>query len=207
VAVTRAKCLVNSIICIGGTLSVAAVISSKDLIIEQWWLYRLRSDNPDEVQIAATRLGEIGSVRAVPVLVQCYIEWSRSFVQSPDDFLDGIELTDERISFESRISASWSLFVRDDHQNGSRLGRVVKTALVRIGAPTVRVLVDALHELVDTAPRLAIVSLLGELGAIASNAVPELERIYANADPGSFLKHRTEQSLMAVRGMASSVTK
>jgi HEAT repeat protein len=55
---------------------VAAIIAGRDLILEQWWIWRLGSRDEATWRAAAERLGEMRSVRAAPALVGLYVRES-----------------------------------------------------------------------------------------------------------------------------------
>ena len=52
-----------------GLVLVAGIAASWDSLLETWYLHRLGSDDKDTRIEAATRLGELGSLRAVPELL------------------------------------------------------------------------------------------------------------------------------------------
>ena len=58
----------------GGTMGVVVMVcfglAAKDRILETWYLWRLESKNEEARGVAAERLGEMKSVRAIPKLVE-----------------------------------------------------------------------------------------------------------------------------------------
>jgi HEAT repeat protein len=56
---------------------------------EQWWIHRLQSTDPEERQLAATRLGELRSVAAVPILVRYLVQGDNPIggAPVPDNYL------------------------------------------------------------------------------------------------------------------------
>ncbi len=54
----------------GVVVLVAVGLTSRDRILETWWLYRLEYGDSKERRDAAERLGEIGSLRALPRLLR-----------------------------------------------------------------------------------------------------------------------------------------
>ena len=53
---------------------LVAVYVLKDKAVEQWYLWQLDSEDEEERQVAAARLGEMGSVKAIPGLMELWPE-------------------------------------------------------------------------------------------------------------------------------------
>jgi hypothetical protein len=66
---SRGKVLALSTVGVGVVVIVAAGFAGKDWIREEWYLRRLEWGDMDDQIVAADKLSEMRSVRAVPILV------------------------------------------------------------------------------------------------------------------------------------------
>ena len=57
-------------VALGLAVLVACGVAFRDRIAEEWWLYKLESGELEEQKVAAEKLVEMGSVRAVPVMLE-----------------------------------------------------------------------------------------------------------------------------------------
>jgi hypothetical protein len=78
----------------GAAVVLIAALVIKDFVLERWWLRQLRSENAAERQSAARRLSAVGTLRAVPPLMEIYWrEWGSCIVSdmsSVEEALEGI---------------------------------------------------------------------------------------------------------------------
>jgi hypothetical protein len=56
-------------VAVGTVVLLACTVAFKDRIAEKWWLHKLESGEREDQKVAAERLADMGSVRAVPVLL------------------------------------------------------------------------------------------------------------------------------------------
>lgn len=66
----RDRFLTLTIVAIGLAVLVGAGIASKDRVLEEWWIHKLKNGAEKERMAAAERLADMGSVRAIPVIAQ-----------------------------------------------------------------------------------------------------------------------------------------
>ncbi len=64
------KLIVSGVAVVGIVVLVAAAFSLKPVILEQWYIWKLESEDKAIRVAAAEKLADIGSVRAVPHLIQ-----------------------------------------------------------------------------------------------------------------------------------------
>ena len=67
---TKGKRLTYLIISLGLLVLVVAGVALKDRAIEQWYLWKLESEDEEDRKAAAEQLGDMGSLRAIPLLKQ-----------------------------------------------------------------------------------------------------------------------------------------
>lgn len=67
---TKSKRLTHLTISLGVVVLVAAGFAFKRPILEQWYLWELESEEEQERKLAAEKLGELRSVRAIPSLIK-----------------------------------------------------------------------------------------------------------------------------------------
>ena len=66
----RNKFIVSGVAVFGIAVLVASGFALKRPVLEEWYLWKLDSENDEERKVAAEKLGEMGSVRAIPPLVE-----------------------------------------------------------------------------------------------------------------------------------------
>ncbi len=66
---SKGKRLTYLTIALGVLVLAIAGYASRDLAVEQWYIWKLESEDEQERKLAAEKLGEMGSVRAVPSLM------------------------------------------------------------------------------------------------------------------------------------------
>jgi len=156
-----------------GVLGLVVIIATgfalKDWIREEWYLYRLTQGDEKAQRAAAERLGEMRSVRAVPLLAD------RLVVRSDEHVGDRVPVGVSPMGVEhATVVESW-----DYCQH-------IQKALVNIGAPGVPVLLERMKR--DATARLEIMPVLGEMGAEARGAVPALREWVNDPDCGLMAK-------------------
>ena len=67
---TKGKRLTYLTIGTGLLVLLVAGFASKDKALEQWYLWKLESEDEETQKTAAEKLGELESVRAIPKLLQ-----------------------------------------------------------------------------------------------------------------------------------------
>ena len=67
--IRNGKRLTYLTIALGVLVLLVAGYASRDLAVEQWYIWKLESEDEQERKLAAEKLGEMGSVRAVPSLM------------------------------------------------------------------------------------------------------------------------------------------
>ena len=66
----KSRRLTHLTVWLGIAVLVIALYASKERLLEQYWLWKLETGNGDERKPAAEKLGAMGSVRAIPILLQ-----------------------------------------------------------------------------------------------------------------------------------------
>ena len=70
----RAKIVTLSAVALGTAVLVVGVIAFSDSIAEWWYLRQVKLGNPEAKKPAARKLGAMGSVRAIPALLEVFGE-------------------------------------------------------------------------------------------------------------------------------------
>ena len=152
---------------LGLVVLLACAVAFRDRIAEEWWLYKLESGELEEQKVAAEKLADMGSARAVPVMLRLlgnsYPVFSLPYGRGamfarlvpPEDDWSGIGLLPP---------------LRHDFAFlGEALGKIARTA----NKASLRYLVTALdHE--DWYIRYLAAWLLGAIGPDARAAIPAL---------------------------------
>ncbi len=68
--IRRGKVIASWSTTLGVLVLLACAVAFKDRIAEQWWLYKLESGELEEQKVAVEKLAELGSVRAVRVMLE-----------------------------------------------------------------------------------------------------------------------------------------
>ena len=178
----------------GIVVVVAAGFALKRPVLEQWYLWQLESEDEQERKSAAERLGEMGSVRAMPVILgifqrtgselftivyppESYVDTSRAFVVKAEHMSlepSGLTITmpSRGIEFQSDAdgqAVSMWLMPGDSIFLLDALWKLTSVA----GKKSVPYLVTALDDEGWYVAHLAA-SLLGRIGPNARGAIPAL---------------------------------
>ncbi len=107
---SRGKVLALSTVGVGVVVMVAAGFAGKDWIREEWYLRRLEWGDMDDQIVAADKLSEMRSVRAIPILVA-------------------------KLEAEALAKVHGFFYKGPPEQYLGRLGTRFKAALIKIGHP------------------------------------------------------------------------
>lgn len=182
---------------LGVVVLVAVGVTSKDWVLETWYLHKLEHGDEAEKRAAAEKLGEMGSVRAIPGLFEALNDFTSSDVSavawSPDgkllvtgSLLGNVRIWDvttgELLTIDLCTCSENKVTFTGSHAYLRILSKITqlrrKTALPR--------LIRAL-EAEEKNVRLAAAALLGRLGQDAEPAAPALTR--ASQDDYEDLSH------------------
>jgi len=158
----KGKRIAIALTTIGVATVVAAGVAMKDLIQEEWYIYKLWSNDENQIAKAANALGDLGSVRAVPKLINLSI-WSANY--------EGIFYDNPGISLISRGHSKYSFWIR----------RPACEAIKKIGLKCVPFLVFLLSSN-NQDQRIAAAFALGEIGKDSISAIPTLKETLLKAD-------------------------
>jgi hypothetical protein len=70
----RGKAVAITAVVLGLGVLVGAGMAAKDRIVEEWWIYKLKTGDEEENKVAAETLADMRSVRAATPLVNCLRE-------------------------------------------------------------------------------------------------------------------------------------
>ena len=123
----RKKAVLVSALVLGSIAFLVAVLALKGPVLEQWYLWRLESEDEEQRKVAATSLGDMKSRRAIPQLVEMF---------KREPFLETDQLMVLALTIHKK--GAHSSFRRHLSYSGD--------ALVKIGAPVVPHLNELLKE-------------------------------------------------------------
>ncbi len=141
------------VVVVGAMVIVGAGIAFEEKLVEQWYLWKLESGEEQELELAAEKLGQMRSRRAIPRLVEILRRAPKRW-----------------FAFQS-FSSDWTRIVSTaviwDAVTGTELTTDVRShysfrALVRIGRPAVSALQPLLED-EDDGNRLAAAVALNEI--------------------------------------------
>ena len=170
----------RAIIVVGLAALVVSAVALKRPMFEQFWLWKLQSDDQATRDSAARRLGEMGSVRAIPPLIELFLEISPTTYPS-----EWVRIGNGR--FETREiggGLAETRAVRGDRPvEGKKVvgWQVAMEALTKIGAPVVPSLLELLGDH-DATVRSRAIGTLRLIGPGAKAAVPALVRELEDPD-------------------------
>ena len=159
------------VVVVGAMVTVWAGIAFEEKLVEQWYLWKLDSAEEKEQELAAEKLGQMRSIRAVPRLVEILRRTPKHAVQSVAFSPDGTRLsttvwiwdvtTRKPITFSGSTVRVW------DTATGKPISGDIRShysfkALVRIGRPAVPALLR-LREDTDEGNRFAAIAVLYEI--------------------------------------------
>ena len=124
----RKKAVTVSVLVVGSSALLVAVLALKGPVLEEWYLWRLESEDEEQRKAAAASLGNMKSRRAIPQLV----EMLKREPFAEIDQLMVLALTVPKKQARTRV------FRRNLSYSGD--------ALVKIGAPVVPHLKELLKE-------------------------------------------------------------
>jgi hypothetical protein len=189
----RKTVLISFIGCVSVFLAFSPML--KVLLVEEWRLYKLSSPDPSERRSAAEALGDSGTLRAMPRL----LELLRGKLEVRER--DGIDINRGTFSWAGRLPDREEIgriplcFCSPHGQSGGFKDGIISNAVLRIaekrGRTAVAVLLRKLEaEPPDSQLSVLIVSLLGLIGPEAAEAIPALHRLRAaSKKPNPLLWH------------------
>jgi HEAT repeat protein len=145
---------------------IATIVAFRELILEAFYILRLRSPSAAERQLAAQRLGERRSIRAVPKLVDLLIEESAQ--SNPQSF--ELNYVGKALLALGTASIPPLLAVAPEK---NVVNRAVHDVLVRFGPEAIPSFIEALGWQSE-AIREEMAYLLGDMGPAAMPAAPRL---------------------------------
>ncbi len=159
------------VVVVGAMVIVWAGIAFEEKLVEQWYLWKLDSAEEKEQELAAEKLGQMRSIRAVPRLVEILRRTPKHVVQSVAFSPDGTRLsttvriwdvtTGKPITFSGSTVRVWDLATGKSTSGDVRSHYSFK-ALVRIGRPAVPALLRLLED-TDEGNRLTAAAALNEI--------------------------------------------
>ena len=135
--VARGKLLALSTAAVSVVVLVTAGFAAKDWILEEWRIHELKTGMVQEQACAATRLGELRSVRAIPFLFRAFGEVGRRLDAPPDVEPEEDAVwypLDERGVDLSSLNSDWALWtacLRSLHEIASETRPGVEQALLQ----------------------------------------------------------------------------
>ena len=197
----RGRKVAVGVVIIGLLTLAGAGFAFKDKAVEQWYLLKLDSEEEEERELAAEKLGEIGSKRAIPQLIEIFRRSPkpthrgaiRSVAFSPNGKLVVTALGDRTV----RIwDAATGYFISGADIRSHYSAR----ALVKIGRPAVPALMRVLKDN-DEGNQLGAVEALGEIGPQARDAVPALTLVLE--DKNEFVRQAAAKALRKIQSIDS----
>ena len=151
---------------VGAVVIVWAGFTFEEKVLEQWYLWKLESAEEEEVELAAERLGEMRSRRAIPQLVEILrrAPEHRGAVRSVAFSPDGRRIVSTAVIWDA---ASGKLLIGDIRSHYSF------KALVRIGSPAVPALLRLLEDKGE-ANRSRAAAALNEIDPQEDDGIPAL---------------------------------
>ena len=159
------------VVVVGAMVTVWAGIAFEEKLVEQWYLWKLDSAEEKEQELAAEKLGQMRSIRAVPRLVEILRRTPKHAVQSVAFSPDGTRLsttvriwdvtTGKPITFSGSTVRVWDTATWKPISGDIRSHYSFK-ALVRIGQPAVSALRRLLEDK-DDGTRWAAALALNEI--------------------------------------------
>ena len=150
----RDKRLTYLIIFLGLLVVVMAGVALKHRAVEQWYIWKLASNDPLERKLAVRTLGDMKAIAAIPVLIELLRQ--RPPAEGPPG---GVDLFDD----------------------ASFIPAAVREAIVKIGRPAVSPLIELLQDK-KWAVRLEAAIILGQIGPEAKDSVSALTEVLKDDD-------------------------
>ena len=135
----RKKAVLVSALVLGSIAFLVAVLALKGPVLEQWYLWRLESEDEEQRKVAATSLGDMKSRRAIPQLVEMF---KREPFAETDPLTRDLRVLRRTSKFTIETLKIANPFTRSIRRHLSYSG----DALVKIGAPAVPHLNELLKE-------------------------------------------------------------
>ena len=202
--------IVSAVAVLGIAAFVLAGLALKPVILEQWYIWKLDSEDEEERKLAAEKLGEMGLVTAVPVILGIfqrtgsavltmvspvsYVDTSHAFVVKPD-YMFTIPSDGNRLDADGQAASVWlvpddSIFLVDALWNLTGV----------TGKKSIPYLVTALDDDGWYVAYLAA-SLLGRIGPDARGASPALAT--ALRHESELVRNAAADALKKIRGDVS----
>ncbi len=175
---SKGRRLTYLIIPLGLVVLVVAVYAFRGPIREQWYLWELESEDEEEQEFAAEKLGEMGSVRAVPILVQILRDFRQTETERPNqaillgEKLILLEMTEEYFDDFWQAKAITQIgsrglphlidSIKDDawlYSGNLTMDTGLRKAVERIGSEAIPHLLQALNDKNPNTRRLALLTL------------------------------------------------
>jgi hypothetical protein len=163
VVVKRGRTIALLAAALTSAILLALGVVARDRIAEPWWLWQLEHGDEDAQEKAVWPLGQLRSVRAVPLLLSRILATSTTGIRGHVLSSGGVSLS------------------------GGDIEAV--RALAHVGGPAVP---DLLRALKGQRPGFPVVAVLFEMGPAARAALPELRSIRQETNDGDLaedLKH------------------
>ncbi len=151
---TKRKRLIYLTIALGVLVLAIAGYASRDVAVEQWYIWKLASEDPHERKLAVRTLGDLRSIEAIPGLLGILRQWPPA--EGPPG---GVDFSGE----EAYIPAA------------------VREAIEKIGRPAVSPLIELLQDK-KWAVRLEAAIILGRIGPEAKDSVSALTEVLRDDD-------------------------
>jgi hypothetical protein len=166
----RGKIVAFSTAAVGLVVLAGVAVARKESILERWYLWRLESEELEDRVHAAEKLGELGSAKAVPLLIRSVARWG------------DLSIIEKSIPKMGNMGLKPVIRVLDEtpwEQRSGVMEAVVRLRLDEAAMPTL--IESSKHRNLHV--RWVTAMLLGDLGAAAKNAVGPLQEALTDSDP------------------------
>ena len=182
----------------------------RDEAVEQWYLWELESEDEAQRRVAADKLGEMGSIRAIPELVELLKGNKRSSIALSRNRLEQIrleiqtpELLRSYLYKSQNIEEHTEEIERHFASMYSGISNATVRPLVKIGLPAVPALVEVLQDEDEVSRRQAIHA-LGKIGERADREFPVAVLVRAIKDDDAIVQLIALWSLLRIGPKAES---
>ncbi len=118
---SESKRLTHLTVCVGVAIFLVALYVSRETFLERYWLWKLEAEDDDQRKTAAERLGAMGSVRAIPILVQLLRDYPQ-----PEATVEGKRIIlFTSVPKQSPLSNVVIFEMRDDYWQSFWIGKAI----------------------------------------------------------------------------------